>query len=601
MNERSLIARIFLWKRFSSFAYLNTTQFLVVLNDSTFRLLVAFSLIHKLGASYSSVIISVSGIVFVAPFLVFTMPAGELADKYSKQKVIIWSLVAEVVGMGYGIFAIYTEGVVNAYAALFVVAVQSSVFTPSKYAILPEIVKREEISRVNGFLTLATYVAIIIGSFLASFFAQVTGSNYLLVSFFCFGIALLGLFTSLQIESTPVKNPTKKINPLFLVQVCKSLKLASKYPHLLLAVLASSYFMFMAAYTQLNVIPFGMQALHLTDAQSGYIFLAAAVGIGIGSMIVAIISGKHVDLGIAVVGGVASALSYVVLYLFSSNIWMAVLMILSLGLNGGLFIVPLDAYIQVASPEEDRGEIVASGTFLGFVGVLLASLSIGLFSDVLHITAAEGYLIIGLLSLTVSFFVLFGLPDYFTRFVATSFFRGFYRFTPVNLPELQFYDTALIITKRYNFTIALALLQLFHRIAFIKFVKKKPSIFSKPFYILLHIIPFPVELSPEESGQVLQRVYDKKMPLCLFLEGTFKFETDQKYEEVVKRILDQNSQPIIPLSIERKSIEDNQKVHFNLFRNLPHPISVTFGAKKGEKVEYSQAQELLDGLNSKSN
>ena len=33
-------------------------------------------------------------------------------------------------------------------------------------------------------------------------------------------------------------------------------------------------------------------------------------------------------------------------------------MILSLGINGGLYIVPIDAYIQLASPEKDRGEIV---------------------------------------------------------------------------------------------------------------------------------------------------------------------------------------------------------------------------------------------------
>ncbi len=601
MNERSLIARLFLWKRFSSFAYLNTTQFLVTLNDSTFRLLVAFSLIHKLGASYSSIIISVSGIVFVAPFLIFTMPAGELADKLSKKKVIVWSLVAEVIGMGYGIFAMYTKGVVNAYAALLIVAIQASVFNPSKYAILPEIVKREEISRVNGIMTLATYLAIIAGSFLASFFTQVTGSNYAFVAFFCFGVAILGFYTSLQIENTPIKNPTKKINPLFLVQVYKSLKLASKYPHLLLTVLASSYFMFMAAYTQLNIIPYGMQSLHITDTQAGYVFLAAALGIGIGSMVVAILSGKSVDLGLAIIGAFGSSFSYIIIYIFSTNIWVAVLMMLSFGFHGGLYIVPLDAYIQIASPDEDRGEIVASGTFLGFFGVLLASLCVGLFSKIWYLSAAEGYLIIGFLSLTVSFFVLFGLPDYFTRFMATSFFRGFYRFTPINQPELQFYDTALIITKRYSFALALALLQLFHRVSFIKFVKKRPSIFSKPLYTLLHIIPYPVELPPEESAQILQRVYDKKMPLCLFLEGSFKFKTEQKYEEAVRRILDQNNQPVIPLSIEEKRYEGIQKMHFNLFKNLPHPISVTFGAKKGEKVEYSQAKELLDGLNSKGN
>lgn len=249
MTGQSPIARFFLWKRFSSFTYLNITQLLVTLNDSIFRLLVAFSLIDQLGINQSSNILFISGLLFVSPFLIFSMPAGELADKCSKQKVIVWTMVLEILAMVYAVYAMAWCSEFNAYASLFCVAFQASIFLPSKYAILPEIVKEEDLSKANGYMTLATYLAIIFGTFLASFFTQITKKNYVSVAIFCLIIAFLGFLSSLQIETTAVKNATKKIKIFFLLQVYKSLQLAKQYPHLLLTVLAGAYFVFTASFT----------------------------------------------------------------------------------------------------------------------------------------------------------------------------------------------------------------------------------------------------------------------------------------------------------------------------------------------------------------
>lgn len=524
------------------------------------------------------------------------MPAGELADKVSKQKVIVWTMIAEIIGMAYGIFAMHFDSVINAYAALFVVALQAALFNPSKYAIIPEIVKRENISKVNGILTLSTYLAIILGTFLASFFTQVTGSNYTLVAVFCFCIAVIGLIMSLQIEKTPVKNPTKKINPLFIVQVFKSLKLASKYPHLLLTVLASSYFVYMASFTQLNLIPLAVQSLGITDVQGGYVFLAAALGIGVGSTIVAVISGKNVELGIAVWGGLGSSLSYIILYFFAKDLLVAVMMIFSLGLFGGLYIVPLDAYIQVASPDKDRGEIVASGSFLGFFGVLLAAISIGFFSDVLKLTAAEGYLVVGMISMGVAVTVLFFLPDYFTRFFAVTFFKAFYHITPKNQPKVDFYDSVLIVSKKYSFAHILSLLQLYHRVTFIRFVKKMPSPLLKPYYRLSHIFPFPVELSEEESKKIYAKICDKKMPFCLFLEGELKFDTQMSYQDAVNKFLELNTQPVIPLGIQKFHRSKSLGTSFNILKSLPVEVSASFGSKEEKHLKLDETAKLIENL-----
>lgn len=596
MNMPPVLARLLLWKRFSSFTYLNITQLLVTLNDSVFRLLVAFSLINKIGKEQSSTIFFISGVVFVIPFLIFSMPAGEIADKCSKKKVIAWSLVGEVLGMGYGVFAMHYQSIVNAYGALFVVALQASVFNPAKYAILPELVKREEISKVNGIMTLATYVAIILGTFFASFFTQITGNNYTVVALFCLAIAILGLWTSLQIETTPIKNPEKRINPLFLIQVVKSLKLASKYPHLLLTVLASSYFVFTASFTQLNLIPLAVQSLSITDVQASYMFLAAALGVGIGATIVAIISGKHVELGIALWGAFGTSLSYIILYLFSHNLLFSIFLVLSIGINGGLYIVPLDSYIQVASPEKDRGEIVASGSFLGFVGVLIASLCIGLFNNLLHLSAAEGFLIVGLLSLGVSVIILFRIPEYFTRFFAVSFFKPFYHITPVNQPKIDFYDSVLILMKKYSFGHILSLLQLYHRVTFIRFVKKMPPWIFKPFYDLFHIFPFPVEMPQEAAQEYYERIRNMKMPFSLFLEGKLKFKTNSNYQEVVTKFLALNTQPIIPLTVIQIPRTKEVDTSFNLLKSIPLEIIACFGQKEERPLQLEDAAQILRNL-----
>ena len=399
----------------STFASLNATQFLVTINDSIFRLIVTYSLIDLLGQAESNKILAISAALFVSPFLLFSMPSGQLADRYSKRTVILWTLWAELVFMVMGLFAIMVKDEFCAYFALFLIALQSAVFNPAKFSILPELEPPERLSWVNGLMTLFTYLSIIAGTFLASFISDITGRNYIFVVFICIIFSIAALFTGYGIKKTPVVNPTKKVNPLFVVDIIKSIKLAAKFPHLCLAIFASSYFLFTAAYTQLNLIPFGMQSLGITDVQTGYVYLAAALGIGVGSLLVGILSGNTVELGISIWGGFGVAISYLLLFVCQYNLFASCLIFFSIGMHGGLYVVPLDAYIQYASPPKERGSIVAASAFLSFFAVLISAGVLALFGEVFQLKAATGFLIIGFITTGVAIWVLFSLPDYFTR------------------------------------------------------------------------------------------------------------------------------------------------------------------------------------------
>src|SRR6185369_9296158 len=79
-----------------SFANLNIAQFLGAMNDNILKLLIIFSLIGSQGAAKAGVITAAAGAAFVLPFLIFSAPAGCLADRFSKSRVIVAVKVMEV-------------------------------------------------------------------------------------------------------------------------------------------------------------------------------------------------------------------------------------------------------------------------------------------------------------------------------------------------------------------------------------------------------------------------------------------------------------------------------------------------------------------------
>ncbi|MCH9811444.1 MFS transporter [bacterium] len=396
---------------FSSFLALNCTQFIVTLNDSIFRLIVVYALIDILGEQYNNQILAISATLFVLPFLVFSMPAGQMGDRISKRTIIVWTAWAELLFMVVAYFAIWYAHEFSTYFALFLIALQSAFFSPMKYAIIPEIEPPNKIARANGHLTLFTYLSILLGTFLASFLSEITKRNFPLIVIFCIIISIIAIVTAHSIEKTPVKDPDKKINYFFFTQIINSIKLASQYKHLNLVLFSSAFFLYTASFTQLNLLPFGVESLGITDVQTGYVYLAAALGLGVGSFLVSVISSNSVKLWLSLWGGYGTGASYILLYLFQHNLIIACLLFFSVGMHGGLYIVPLDAYIQFISPDKQRGSLVSAGTFLSFVAVLCGAGTLFLFGDIIDITAAQGYLVIGCMTLVVAIFITFALQE----------------------------------------------------------------------------------------------------------------------------------------------------------------------------------------------
>lgn len=429
INSKSNFKRIPLrWlfhNDYRSFYFLNATQFLGALNDNVFKLLVIYLLISVKGPAEANIILSLAGAIFVIPFLLFSSGAGVLADRKSKRTIIVWTKVMEVGTMLFGLFSVSREWGFGSYVALFLMGAQSAIFGPSKYGIIPELVEEKMVSKANGSITSFTYLAIILGTFLASYIAKVTDRNFFMEAIVCVGIAVIGLLTSLGIKRTKPQQSQKRINPLFLYEIYQTLKIGWQIPHLLPAIFASSFFLFIGAFTQLNIIPFAMQSLHLTDIGGGFLFLATAIGIAIGAVLAGQLSKDQVEPGISCISGFFIALFFFLLWIFSSSLIATILLLGLLGVVGGGYLIPFDAFLQVKSPEEKRGRIIAAANFFSFIGVFLAAFFLYLISENLGFSAASGFAIMGILSLIANIIVTGRMSELFFPFFIKKILKHF--------------------------------------------------------------------------------------------------------------------------------------------------------------------------------
>ena len=165
----------------ASFLGLLSTQLLTAVNDNVFRWLVigiGKTLVAKqYGPGHEGSILAAGTACFVFPYLILAATAGYLADAFSKKRVILGCKFAEIVIMGLGILAIYTESLVFLFVVVAVMGAQSAIFSPAKLGCIPELLKPEKISAANGLFGLTTVGATVVGMGLGNWLSDLWQAN----------------------------------------------------------------------------------------------------------------------------------------------------------------------------------------------------------------------------------------------------------------------------------------------------------------------------------------------------------------------------------------------------------------------------------------
>ncbi len=166
-------------------------QFLGAFNDNIYKMVLSlFAVQMAADAAAAGGLVPLIGAIFVLPFFLFSGYAGHLADVRGKHQVLMGTKGLEIVAMGLGCVAFLTGRIELMLGVLFLMALQSTLFGPAKYGILPELVPHDELSRVNGWVEMSTFLAIILGTTVGSVLFAAWKGHLTLVGLVLLGIAL---------------------------------------------------------------------------------------------------------------------------------------------------------------------------------------------------------------------------------------------------------------------------------------------------------------------------------------------------------------------------------------------------------------------------
>ncbi|MFC1461545.1 acyl-[ACP]--phospholipid O-acyltransferase [Verrucomicrobiota bacterium] len=571
-----------------SFAWMNVTQFLGALNDNVFKFLVVFFVLSLMGDQHKTTIIAVTTVLFVLPFLLFSQAAGVLADRISKRTIIVLAKYIEAGVMLMGCLAVFLKAPLALYGLVFLMSTQSALFGPSKYGIIPELVRTDQLSRANGLVVGATYLAVIIGTFIPSFMLDIVfPESFLGVGFFCVGVAAIGILASRRIEKTPAYGSEKKIRLAFVVEIYKTLREVGKDRYLLLAIFAAAYFPFIGGFMQQNILLYAHESLGMTWYQSGYLFPIAALGIVAGALLAGWLSGRNIEFGVVPLGALGLTLTCIAMHVVTPNLSTILFIIFLVGVSGGLFIVPLDAFIQFKSPERRRGEVIACVNFLGFTGVALSAGAIKVFDSVFGMTPGQGFLVMGVLTAVLSVATLVVLPDFFVRFIIVLVTRLVYRIHvrhPENLPVT---GPALLVSNHVTWVDSLLLgATTQRRIRYVMGREIFNNCWMKPLFKLMGVIPISPKDGPRAVVASLKKAraaLDDGYLVCIFAEGAITRNGNmQDFKPGLERIVKGTDYPIIPVHLGGAWGSIFSYFHGRLVSSLPtrvpYHVSVTYGA-----------------------
>jgi acyl-[acyl-carrier-protein]-phospholipid O-acyltransferase/long-chain-fatty-acid--[acyl-carrier-protein] ligase len=507
--------------------WLNLCQFGGALNDNFLKLAIIYAMCVWWQGKEEKEILGLVGIAFAVPFLLFLGIGGNLADRLRKSKVAQWTKFLEILVAGVAVMAFYTQSIWGLFLTAFLMSTQSAIFSPVKYGIIPELAGQSGIARGNGYIQASTYLAIIGGTLLAPMISGLSSQNYILMGFVSLSVALVGWVFSLGIPRTPKGGGTRIASPLVLPDLYKTLKYIHSDGFLALAVWGSAYFSFVAGFAQLNLLSYGTEHLLLdTREESTSLFLFIALGIGFGSLVAGAFSRKSIEFGIVPIGAfLLSTCAMGLGFLAEGAYYSAAFVCFAMGFGAGLFIVPIESFIQYRSAPERRGEVVAAAGWLSWAGILVASGLVYLLPK-MGMTAGGGFLFIGAMVAGLFGFAMYMLPDFLVRFFVMVLTRCYYRLNVGGQDNVPSQGGALIAANHASLMDAACLLAVQPRR--IRFIMEREYIESsngimRCIFGLMGAIPVSKKGSPKDIIRALQ---EARKALCdgwlvgIFPEGT---------------------------------------------------------------------------------
>lgn len=594
------------------------SQFFGAFNDNAWKIIV-FTLATRplLGQSSSDfelssqTIATLSMLVFLLPMMLFSVPAGLLADRFSKRSVMIATKILEVIIMGSAAVVLYIAPLqlFLPFALLGMMGLQSAFFGPAKYGILPEILPEQKLAKGNGLLEMWTMIAIIVG----------TGMGPILLAADHFGtkpeltwigaalltiLSVVGLVASFGIPKVDTHNVNSGSSFKALKQAFDSIR---KDRVLIIAFLGSLIYWSVLSLLGQNVLVYAKSlALGLEKGEIWQGIPPAAFGLGIsfGALIAARYSPNHVEIGLIPLGAIFFSISSLLLGLIQPGMTGTICILVFMGMSAGMLIVPLHTLIQVRSPNEQRGSIIALGNILDISGMLAGSLS-AVAMSMLGLGIGQMLILSAFIVILAAVLAIQTLPAALVRLSFIILTRTCYRLKVRGLECVPTSGPFVIISNHISIIDALFVMASLDRpVHFIMNEDYYNRWWMNPLAKLMEAIPVSNKSNPKSLVESLRKAgecLDRGEVICIFPEGQVSHTgVLLPFQKGVEAILRGRNCPIVPLYIDGAwgSIFSYKggKFFTKWPQYRPYSLKVTYGASLPASTPIHQLRQSIQDL-----
>ncbi|MFC7538000.1 MFS transporter [Sphingomonas sp. GCM10030256] len=380
------------------------TQFLGAFNDNLFRTAMVLLVIYGIyrSAEQEAAFSAIAGGLFILPFFLLSALAGQLADAIDKAKIVRIVKTAEIVIMVFGAAGLLLQNVQLLLVALTAMGVHSTFFGPIKYAILPQHLEPDEVLGGTGLVEAGTYIGILGGTILGGLLVlkNPDGSYHAeLAAVGVLAVAVLGRIAGQFVPPAPPVDvpddpefPDAGMDWHILRASIRLVKATMHIPRLFLAIMAISFFWAMGAVLAAQFPPL-VKNVFFGDQSVATLFLAIfSVGVAVGSVAINRLLKGDVAARYAPAAALAMGFFVLLLFLLARN-WPASTQLLTLGefladrkawlviadlffvaVAGGMFVVPLYAFLTTTVPKSETARTVAANNIVNSGAMVAATL-----------------------------------------------------------------------------------------------------------------------------------------------------------------------------------------------------------------------------------
>jgi MFS family permease len=386
------------------FLPLFVTQLLGAFNDNLFKNAMVLFVVYGVFNDEASetAFSAVATGLFILPFFLLSALSGQLADTRDKARIIRIVKFCEILIMivgGIGLvlawmgFAVHLVAIPLMLLALFAMGIHSTFFGPIKYAILPQHLKSDEVLAGTGLVEAGTYIAILAGTILAGVIDVEWAALGVVL------VAVLGYWTGREVPPAPPEHEETGIDWHIIRSSIALVRGTMHIPRLYLAILSISFFWTIGAVLFIQFPPLVKNILH-ADKSVASLFLAVfSIGIAIGSVAVnrllkGQVSARYSPASVIVMGVFVLAFYWVCRnwehdpsgamygiegFLDHADVYPLLASLLGIAISGGMFVVPLYAFLTTTVPKDQTARTVAANNIVNSGAMVAGSLlAIGL-------------------------------------------------------------------------------------------------------------------------------------------------------------------------------------------------------------------------------